>query len=77
MFQLYTELHRSILDVFNEHNVQIMTASYIFDPAEPKVVPRDQWLAAPAQLPPVWKPAPNKLVAASVNKVPQFFSLLE
>jgi len=55
MYQLYTDLHRSILDVFNEHNVQIMTPSYVFDPAEPKVVPRDQWFAAPAQLPPVRK----------------------
>lgn len=53
MYQLYTELHRNILDVFNEHNVQIMTPSYIADPAEPKVVPKDQWFAAPAQVAPV------------------------
>ena len=25
MYQLYTELHRNILDVFNEHNIQIVT----------------------------------------------------
>jgi small-conductance mechanosensitive channel len=50
MYQLYTELHRSILDVFNEHNVQIMTPSYVADPAEPKVVPKDQWFIEPAQL---------------------------
>jgi small-conductance mechanosensitive channel len=55
MDQLYTELHRSILDVFNEHNVQIMTPSYVADPAEPKVVPKDQWFAPPAHLPPVRK----------------------
>jgi small-conductance mechanosensitive channel len=55
MYQLYTELHRSILDVFNEHNVQIMTPSYVADPLEAKVVPKDQWFAAPAQLPPVRK----------------------
>ena len=45
MYQLYTELHRNILDVFNEHNVQIMTPFYVADPAEPKVVPKDQWFA--------------------------------
>ena len=53
MYQLYTELHRNILDVFNEHNVQIMTPSYVADPAAPKVVPRDQWFADPAQAPPI------------------------
>lgn len=51
MYQLYTELHRNILDVFNEYNVQIMTPAYRGDPAEPKVVPRDQWFAEPAQAP--------------------------
>jgi hypothetical protein len=44
----YTELHRRILDVFNEYAVQIMTPAYESDAAEPKVVPRDQWYAAPA-----------------------------
>ena len=48
MFLMYTALHRNILDVFNEHNVQIMTPAYEGDPAEPKVVPREQWFAAPA-----------------------------
>src|SRR5215469_1947954 len=55
MYQLYTQLHRNILDVFNEHSVQIMTPSYVADPAEPKVVPKDQWFAEPARLPPVRK----------------------
>ena len=36
----YTELHRHILDVFNEYGVQIMTPAYEGDPAEPKVVAR-------------------------------------
>lgn len=45
----YTELHRNILDLFNEYGVQIMTPAYEGDPPEPKVVPRDQWYAAPAQ----------------------------
>lgn len=51
MNQLYTELHRSILDVFNEYGVQIMTPSYEGDPEQPKVVPREQWFAAPAAPP--------------------------
>jgi len=55
MYQQYTDLHRSILDVFNEYNVQIMTPAYVSDPAGPKVVARDQWFAEPAQLPQVRK----------------------
>jgi small-conductance mechanosensitive channel len=50
MPKLYTELHRNVLDVFNEHGVQIMTPAYEGDPAEPKIVPRDQWYAAPARM---------------------------
>ena len=49
MDRLYAELHRSVLDVFNEYGVQIMTPAYIADPAEPKVVPRDRWFAKPAE----------------------------
>lgn len=45
---LYTELHRAILDVFNEYGVQIMTPAYEGDPEQPKVVPKDQWYTAPA-----------------------------
>ena len=41
-------LHANILDVFNEHNVQIMSPHYMMDPAQPQVVPKDQWYAAPA-----------------------------
>jgi small-conductance mechanosensitive channel len=51
MYQLYTELHRNVLDVFNEYNVQIMTPSYMADPREPKVVPRELWFAKPAEAP--------------------------
>jgi len=51
MNALYTELHRNIQDVFNEYGVQIMTPAYEGDPSEPKVVPRNQWYAAPAQAP--------------------------
>ncbi len=48
MNRLYTELHRNILDLFNEYGVQIMTPAYEGDPGEPKVVPKEQWYAAPA-----------------------------
>jgi small-conductance mechanosensitive channel len=51
MVPLYTALHRNILDVFNEYGVQIMTPAYEMDPAEPKMVPRDQWYASPAAPP--------------------------
>lgn len=43
MFFLYTDLHKNILDVFNENNVQIMTPAYEGDPEIPKVVPKAQW----------------------------------
>jgi small-conductance mechanosensitive channel len=46
--RIYADLHRHILDVFNEYGVQIMTPAYEGDPDEPKVVPREQWYAAPA-----------------------------
>jgi small-conductance mechanosensitive channel len=49
MNALYTELHRNILDVFNEYGVQIMTPAYEGDTPEPKVVPRDKWFLAPAR----------------------------
>ena len=48
MPRFYTELHRRILDVFNEYGVQIMTPNYESDPAEPKLVPPGEWYAAPA-----------------------------
>jgi small-conductance mechanosensitive channel len=49
MGKLYAGLHRSILDVFNEYGVQIMTPAYEGDPERPKVVPKDQWFTAPAK----------------------------
>ena len=48
MARLYTDLHRNILDVFNEYGVQIMTPAYEGDPEQPKLVPKEQWFAAPA-----------------------------
>jgi len=50
MRAIYTELHRNILDVFNEYGVQIMTPAYEGDPQLPKVVPKEQWYLAPAKL---------------------------
>jgi small-conductance mechanosensitive channel len=49
--KLYSALHRNILDLFNEHGVQIMTPAYERDPESPKVVPRDQWYAPPSEPP--------------------------
>jgi small-conductance mechanosensitive channel len=48
MMPLYTALHRNIQDVFNEHGVQIMTPSYVADPPDAKVVPKERWHAPPA-----------------------------
>jgi small-conductance mechanosensitive channel len=49
MGRIHTALHENILDVFNEHGVQIMTPAYEGDPEEPKVVPKEQWFTAPAR----------------------------
>ena len=51
MGQLYADLHRNILDTFNEHGVQIMTPAYEGDPAEPKIVPPKDWHAGTASDP--------------------------
>jgi Mechanosensitive ion channel len=47
--RLYAALHRSILDVFNEYGVQIMTPAYEGDPEQAKVVPREKWFELPAK----------------------------
>jgi small-conductance mechanosensitive channel len=44
-----TVVHANILDAFNEYGVQITSPNYEADPAAPKVVPREQWFAAPAR----------------------------
>jgi small-conductance mechanosensitive channel len=44
-------LRAAILDAFNAHGVQIMSPHFFGDPATPKVVPRNQWYAAPAERP--------------------------
>jgi small-conductance mechanosensitive channel len=40
--KIKSDLHRNIVDVFNENNVQIMTPSYIADPDVPKL-PDQEW----------------------------------
>ena len=47
-----TALHANILDAFNEYGVQITSPNYEADPEVAKVVPREQWFAAPARRPP-------------------------
>ncbi len=49
MNALYSDMHRNILDVFNEYGVQIMTPAYEGDPAEPKVVAKERWHTLPAE----------------------------
>ncbi len=49
--RLYAELHRHVLDVFNEYGVQIMTPAYEGDPEQPKVVPKGEWFTPPADGP--------------------------
>jgi small-conductance mechanosensitive channel len=49
---LYSALHANIQDVFNEYGVQIMSPNYVADPQQAKLVPPDQWYAAPAEAPP-------------------------
>jgi small-conductance mechanosensitive channel len=51
MLAIKSDLHRNIQDVFNEHGVQIMSPAYENDPQTLKVVPPEDWYAAPA-----WKP---------------------
>jgi small-conductance mechanosensitive channel len=57
MAGIYSLLHQHILDVFNEHGVQIMTPAYEGDPQEPKIVPQSKWYDAPAK-PPSGTPGP-------------------
>lgn len=40
--RIMSDLHRNIVDVFNENGVQIMTPSYMADPEEPKI-PTQPW----------------------------------
>jgi small-conductance mechanosensitive channel len=49
MVKIYSDLHRNIQDTFNEYGVQIMSPHYLGDPAQAKVVPKEQWYQPPAK----------------------------
>ncbi len=49
--EVLSALHANVVDVFNEHGVQIMSPHYFGDPAREKVVPKAKWYAAPAEPP--------------------------
>ena len=49
MAELYSAMHRTILDVFNEYGVAIMTPAYVAGPPDAKLVPKDGWFAPPAK----------------------------
>jgi small-conductance mechanosensitive channel len=51
MTRTYSELHRNILDAFNEYGVQIMSPHYVGDPGQIKVVPKEKWFEPPAGRP--------------------------
>jgi small-conductance mechanosensitive channel len=46
--RVVSALHANIQDVFNEHDVQIMSPHYLADPERPKVVPKSAWFKPPA-----------------------------
>jgi small-conductance mechanosensitive channel len=48
---MISQLFANIQDVFNEYGVQIMSAHYMMDPAEPQVVPKARWYTPPAKPP--------------------------
>jgi small-conductance mechanosensitive channel len=61
---LYTNMHRNVLDVFNEYGVQIMTPAYEGDPEKPKVVPKEEWRPAPA-------PGPGQERSSTAASLPE------
>ena len=48
---MLSSLHANILDVFNEHGVQILSPHYMTDPAESQVVTKERWYTPPAKPP--------------------------
>jgi small-conductance mechanosensitive channel len=51
MMQAYSDLHKNILDAFNEYGVQITSPNYENDPENLKIVPKERWYASPAKPP--------------------------
>jgi small-conductance mechanosensitive channel len=48
-YVILSELHGHIQDVFNEHDVQIMSPHYLDRAEEPVVVPKENWTLPPAE----------------------------
>lgn len=46
--RVQSDLHANVIDVFNEHGVQIMSPHFMGQPREAVIVPKDKWHAAPA-----------------------------
>jgi small-conductance mechanosensitive channel len=65
---LYAELHRNILDVFNENGVQIMTPAYEGDPTSAKIVSKDKWFEGAAELLEGLRKAPAPCGSRAVSK---------
>jgi small-conductance mechanosensitive channel len=51
MMKAYSDLHKNILDAFNEYGVQITSPNYVLDPENLKIVPKEKWYPAPAKPP--------------------------
>jgi small-conductance mechanosensitive channel len=49
MASIYSDLHQNIQDSFNENGVQIMSPHYLGDPAQAKIVPKENWYQLPAK----------------------------
>jgi small-conductance mechanosensitive channel len=56
MIETYADLHRNVLDSFNEYGVQITSPNYVLDPKQAKIVPRERWYEAPARPPEAERP---------------------
>lgn len=56
-------LHTSILDVFNEYGVQIMSPHYVADPPQRAWVPKEKWFTPPAA--PSGHTAPPEMTAGA------------
>jgi small-conductance mechanosensitive channel len=56
--EVLTALHENVLDVFNEHDVQILSPHYFTDPAHRKVVAREAMPPSPPPSSPPSSPPP-------------------
>jgi small-conductance mechanosensitive channel len=48
--QVLSELHGNIQDIFNEHEVQIMSPNFLTQPDKKVLVPKERWYAPPASV---------------------------